>query len=241
MLHFSGRGILLDIEGTTSAVSYVYEVMFPYARSGLDAYLASHWDDAATAAACEQMARDVGCDSLSQDEMRDEAIRLMEGDVKATGLKQLQGLIWEAGFKSGELRAHVFPDVSPALAAWREAGVDLRIYSSGSVHAQKLFFAHSQCGDLLPYISAHYDTTTGPKREAQSYQRIADDWTLGNQPAQAAEILFLSDVVAELDAAQSAGMQTALVAREGNAPVEPGHAHPAITSFDQIVLGEPRS
>lgn len=243
----SVRGVLLDVEGTTSAVAYVYDVMFPYARQRMAEYLDATWGSRPLVEAAEQVARDAGHASLDAwlaaaggcDPKRlvlDEALRLMDADVKATGLKKLQGLVWQAGFESGELRAHVFPDVPPALAAWRNGGVDVRIYSSGSIHAQRLFFGHSEAGDLLPLISGHYDTTTGPKREAASYAQIATDWRL--PPAR---VLFLSDIVAELDAALSAGMQTALVLRPGNTAVEPGHSHRVIESFaDLPPLGSER-
>lgn len=233
-LAFSGRGILLDIEGTTSAVAYVYDVMFPYARRALDAYLADHWDDAVLTPVKKQFAADAGVDEFATSEaLRDEAVRLMDNDVKATGLKQLQGLIWEAGFKSGELRAHVYDDVAPALAAWRAAGLDVRIYSSGSIHAQQLFFGHSEAGDLLPHFTGHYDTTTGPKREEASYAAIVADWGLV-----AEEVLFLSDVTEELDAARTARMQTGLVHRPGNADATPTvPPHTSIGSFEEIVIG----
>lgn len=232
-MQFRGRGVLLDIEGTTSAVAYVYDVMFPYARRALDAYLAEHWGDAALASVKAQFAADAGIEAFaSQEALRDEAVRLMDNDVKATGLKQLQGLIWEAGFKSGELRAHVYDDVAPAIAAWRAAGLDVRIYSSGSIHAQRLFFGHSEAGDLLPHFTGHYDTTTGLKRELASYAAIAADWGLA-----ASEALFLSDVTEELDAARSAGMQTGLVHRPGNAEATPAKPpHPSIDSFDEVAI-----
>ena len=239
------RGILLDIEGTTSSVSFVYDVMFPFVRRELQQYLQSHWDDPALQLACDQIAQDAG--HVSRDEWaaaagaRDhagqqsliatEVTRLMDGDVKATGLKQLQGLIREDGFRSGELRAHVYDDLPPALQAWRARGIDVRIYSSGSVPAQKLFFGHTIAGDLLPLLSGHYDTTTGPKKEARSYQQIAA--AFGMLPA---EILFVSDVVAELDAARTAGMQTALALRAGNAAATAGHGHREIRSFAEIEL-----
>jgi enolase-phosphatase E1 len=219
------RGVLLDIEGTTSAVAYVYDVMFPFARRGIGPYLAEHWGAAALDPVREQFARDAGAASFALWSagvpdpcalVEAEALRLMDGDVKATGLKQLQGLVWEAGFRSGELRAHVYNDVRPALESWRAAGIDLRVYSSGSVHAQRLFFAHSEAGDLGPLISGNYDTTTGPKREASSYAKIASDWGLLPQ-----SILFLSDVTEELTAARKAGLWTALVHRPGNAPASP--------------------
>lgn len=161
----------------------------------------------------------------------DEITRLMDGDLKATGLKQLQGLIWKAGFESGELQAHVYDDVPTALTEWNEEGVDVRIYSSGSVATQKLFFEHTIAGDLLHCFRGHYDTTTGPKKEVASYQQIASAFGL-----HAAELLFISDVVAELDAARSAGLQTALALRPGNADVEPSHGHIEISTFADVKI-----
>ncbi len=155
----------------------------------------------------------------------------MDGDVKATGLKELQGLIWREGYAAARLRSHVYPDVPPALRRWSEAGLDLRIFSSGSVAAQQVFFAHTDAGDLLGLFRGRYDTTTGPKREAESYRRIAAD--AGMQPL---AILFLSDVRQELDAAAEAGMRTALVVRPGNAPVPAGHGHPVVADFGQVDL-----
>ncbi|MEN0111373.1 MAG: acireductone synthase [Planctomycetota bacterium] len=235
------RGVLLDVEGTTSAVSYVYDVMFPFARRNLRAFLAEHGGDAAMDAVKERFAQDTGAASFAEwtagaDDpiavLREEAVRLMDADVKATGLKQLQGLVWQAGFESGELRSHVFPDVPPALRAWRDAGIDLRVYSSGSVHAQRLFFGHTEAGDLTPLFTGHYDTTTGPKREASSYAAIAADWGVP-----AGEVLFLSDVTEELGAARAAGMQTALVNRPGNAaPTTADPPHAAVESFAELFL-----
>ncbi|MCO6047393.1 acireductone synthase [Aeoliella sp. ICT_H6.2] len=231
MINFSGRAILLDVEGTTSAVAYVYDVMFPFASRGLTAYLDANWGSPALAGVREQVANDteVPAAATDRDTFEQEITRLMDSDVKATGLKQLQGLIWEAGFKSGELVAHVFNDVPPALERWHNAGLDLRVYSSGSIHAQKLFFGHTTAGNLLPQFSGHYDTQIGGKRESESYQRIAQDWKVKPE-----DILFLSDVVAELDAAREAGMQTGLCMRPGNADVEPGHGHQELVSFDEI-------
>lgn len=240
-MRFSGKGILLDIEGTTSSVRFVYDVMFPLVRRDLAAFLERQWDDAEVRLACEQMAHDAsrtslevwcGADTIRQREtVQAEVLRLMDGDVKATGLKQLQGLIWRRGFESGELRAHLYPDVPACLRAWRGAGFDLRIYSSGSVQAQHLFFGHTEYGDLLSLFSGHYDTSVGAKREVSSYQKIAVDFELD-----AAEILFLSDVVAELDAALAAGMQTGLCLRPGNANVPPGHGHVEMESFLELEI-----
>jgi enolase-phosphatase E1 len=242
MLEFAGRGILLDIEGTTSSVSFVYDVMFPFARRELGAYLHGHWGETDLNEACELIARDAGHESFAawvgdvngndaRQLVQDEAIRLMDGDVKATGLKQLQGLIWRSGFENGEMQAHVYDDVPSALAAWDAAGIDLRIYSSGSIAAQKLFFGHTVAGNLLHHFGGHYDTTTGPKKEAASYQRIAEKFGI---PAN--ELLFISDVTAELDAASEAGLQTALCIRPGNAEVAKEHGYPELTSFDQVKL-----
>ena len=151
--------------------------------------------------------------------------------IKATGLKQLQGLIWKAGFESGELQAHVYDDVPRALTAWNEAGIDVRIYSSGSIAAQKLFFGHTIVGNLLHCFRGHYDTTIGPKKEAASYEQIAAAFRLP-----APEILFISDVVAELDAAKSVGLQTAMSIRPGNAAVAPSHGHVEIESFAEVTI-----
>lgn len=242
MIEFAGSQFLLDIEGTTSSISFVYDVMFPFARRELAPYLQSHWGEPELDEACELIARDVGFDSFADwresapqtepaDLVQAEIDRLMDGDIKATGLKQLQGLIWKSGFASGEMQAHLYDDVPPALEAWREAGRGICIYSSGSVGAQKLFFGHTLFGDLLSHFDAHFDTTTGPKREAASYTKIAT--ARGQSPG---EFLFLSDVVAELDAAQAAGMQTALLTRPGNPAVEGEHSHGVVSEFGAIRL-----
>jgi enolase-phosphatase E1 len=243
------RGILLDIEGTTSSISFVYDVMFPYVRKHLTFEVLTNWDEPEYIAAWETIARDLGHESLAAwlathrlsrdnplraaDVVCREVIRQMDADLKATGLKQLQGLIWKTGFESGALKAHVYDDVPPALAAWNAAGIDVRIYSSGSVEAQKLFFGHTIAGDLLACFRGHYDTTTGPKKEAESYRRIAADFGLAP-----AEILFASDVVAELDAARAAGLATVLVIRPGNAQGQSssGPPHAQIASFAELAL-----
>ena len=249
MIEFDGRGILLDIEGTTSSIQFVYDVMFPFARRELARYLQEQWDESNLLQACEALAADAGFDSFSQwqkelasaDEtpsptalqqaLVTHVCQLMDQDIKSTGLKTLQGLIWKSGFQSGEMEAHVYPDVTPALQQWKQAGLDLRIYSSGSIAAQKLFFGHSVAGNLLELFSGHYDTTTGAKQETDSYQQIATDFNL---PAN--QILFLSDVIAELDAASQAGLQTGLCQRPGNPPCEASSQHPRITSFEQVQL-----
>ncbi len=241
MIAFSGRGILLDIEGTTSSISFVYEVLFPYVRRELEAFLSAHWGEPAVVAACEQIARDVGAESLAAFSQRapllaprvlisEEVKRLMDADAKTIGLKQLQGLIWKQGYAHGELKSHVFSDVAPALARWAAHGISVRIYSSGSVEAQRAFFAHTEAGSLSHLLHGYYDTAIGPKRSSASYLRIAADMCQAPH-----DILFLSDTLAELDAAREAGLATGLVNRAANTRIS-NTAHPTITEFDQIVL-----
>lgn len=228
--------VLLDIEGTVSPLAYVHATMFPFARERLADFLTANLARPDVAAALAQVATDAAATGLVLPPPVAENLPafcahlhdLMGHDVKATGLKQLQGLIWEGGFRSGELRADLFPDVAPALRAWRTAGAELRIYSSGSVHAQKLFFAHTVDGDLTPLLSDHHDTTIGPKKAAASYAAIAA--AAGRAPE---TILFLSDIVAELDAALAAGLRTALALRPGNPPAPP-HAHPVFSSLFEL-------
>jgi len=236
------RLILLDIEGTVSPLAYVHEVLFPFARAAALRFLTENRGPEVVSA-LEQMARDAGAASFAAwcpyPADSAEAVswivahvhRLMDADAKATGLKQLQGLIWERGFREdGKLRAAIFPDVAPALQTWIESGRQVRIYSSGSIPAQRLFFGHTEAGDLTPLLSGYYDTTTGPKRVAASYAAIATDTAL--PPG---EILFLSDVVEELDAARDAGLGTALALRPGNREAPP-HSHPTFTSFQEFAV-----
>jgi enolase-phosphatase E1 len=234
---FDGRAVLLDVEGTTSSISFVYDVLFAHAKTHAAEFLASHRGDAAVRQVTEGLAAASGLpiDTLAAADgparLALAAIDLMNRDVKDTSLKALQGMIWRSGFESGEIVAHVFDDVPPALAQWADSGLDVRIYSSGSIEAQKLFFAHTAAGDLTRFLRGHYDTTTGPKRETSSYAAIAADMAF--EPRQ---ILFVSDVAAELDAARQAGMATALAVRPGNREVGDLSDHRAISSFAEIVV-----
>jgi len=233
---FDGRGILLDVEGTTSSISFVYDVLFEHAKANVGEFLAARGGDPAIRELARAIAAAAGAGpeaaAVAADPARTAlaAIELMNRDVKETALKTLQGMIWRSGFEAGEIVAHVFDDVPPALAAWADAGLDVRIYSSGSIEAQKLFFGHTSAGDLTPCLRGHYDTTTGPKREADSYRRIAADMDF--EPRQ---VLFVSDVGAELDAARAAGMATALAVRPGNRAAGSVFDHPAVASFAEIV------
>ncbi len=248
MIEFSGSTLLLDIEGTTSSVSFVYDVMFPFVRREIALFLRDHGREKEVRRACAKIASEAktsaasaenipglsaaGADHLAMSEFVErEVLRLMDADIKSTGLKELQGLVWRRGFESGEMQAHVFDDFPPALRAWQAARRRLAIYSSGSVQAQHLFFRHTIVGDLLDFFSAHFDTQIGPKKEAQSYRLISA--ALNTDPQ---DVLFLSDIVVELDAAQAVGFQTALSRRPGNAPIPPGHGHPEFADFSEILL-----
>lgn len=217
--------LLLDIEGTTTSIAFVHDTLFPFARALLPAFLAARWDDPEVASEIALMASD----AATPEAAAQAALALMDRDVKDTGLKALQGRVWADGYASGALRGHVYPDVAPALARLSAAGVRLAIYSSGSVEAQRLLFGHSEAGDLSRHLCAHFDTTTGPKRAAASYEAIA-----GALGCAAGAILFLSDHPAELEAAAEAGLQVAALVRPGNAPLPEGHPFEILTDFTSI-------
>lgn len=226
--------ILTDIEGTTSSISFVKDVLFPYAAEHLPAYVRTHTDDlrsllADTAALSTTDGHPVACDDTEA--LIQVLLDWIAADKKATPLKTLQGLIWQAGYESGAYRAHMYPDATAALRHWHACGLPLYVYSSGSVAAQKLFFAHSEDGDLLPLFSGHFDTAIGGKREAESYRRIAAELQ-SQHGIKAAEILFLSDIKEELDAARAAGLQTAWLVRDEPLPAQP--AHTAVASFSDL-------
>jgi enolase-phosphatase E1 len=247
------RGVLVDIEGTTTAISFVYETLFPYAAARLEATCAGRAAEPRVAAAIALLRAEHAAEPLpsagagggagagrsggaagghaDRQPFGDGAAyarRLMDADSKSTALKELQGLIWEEGYAAGELRGHVFPDVPPALAAWRAAGVRLRVFSSGSRRAQRLLFAHTEHGDLTAHFEGCHDTTTGTKLAAPAYRDIAAAFALP-----AAELLYLSDVAGELDAAAAAGYRTGLLLRPGNRPQTAG-AHPTHHSFAEL-------
>jgi len=226
------RGILLDIEGTTTPIAFVHDVLFSYARQRVRDYLAKHFNEEAVRADIQLMQNEPDSEQFDVDDV-DSIVahvnRLIDLDRKSTGLKSLQGKIWHEGYSDGTLRAQVFADVAPAFARWRVAGLIVSIFSSGSVLAQQLLFAHTEAGDLTPFISHYFDTGVGKKGEAASYRRIAEE--IGIEPG---EVLFVSDVVSELAAAREAGMKTALSIRPGNQPQASPEQHPIIHSFDEI-------
>jgi enolase-phosphatase E1 len=235
------RAIILDIEGTTTPIAFVTTTLFPYARRHLREYLEAGGDGASDAIARlragHQLESDRSAPSWSDgsaDARRDAAIAyvewLMDRDRKSPALKDLQGRIWEEGYRRGELVGEVFPDVPVALERWHRAGIHTGIFSSGSVLAQQLLFRHSSAGDLTRYLRWHFDTAIGAKGEVESYARIASE--VG---AITGEILFVSDSVRELDAARASGMQTRLSERPGNA-VQPKHDHAVVRTFDDIAM-----
>jgi enolase-phosphatase E1 len=221
------KGILLDIEGTTTPISFVYDVLFPYARAHVSESLGAE-DIAALRLSYETDIRNGLLPPAWSDAPVAYVHWLMDQDRKSTALKNLQGKIWLTGYQLGALHGEVFVDVPFALARWHEAGIDIRIYSSGSKLAQRLLFSSTKSGDLTKFLNGYFDTTTGPKIEAESYALIVR--AFGCEPG---EILFVSDVVGELDASRIAGMQAALCIRPGNHPQSPG-THRTISSFEEI-------
>jgi len=220
-------GVLLDIEGTTTPITFVYDVLFPFARRHLAEYL-PHADLTDLQREYDQDVREDNNPPVRSAEPVAYVNWLMDLDRKSTALKSIQGKIWLKGFQNGELRGEVFEDVPPALERWHRDGVDVRIYSSGSVLAQQLLFSTTAAGDLTKFLNGFFDTTTGPKNEAGSYTQIAKSFGIP-----AADILFISDITRELDAARDAAMGTLLCLRPGNHP-QPPHDHRTIHNFEGV-------
>ena len=224
--------ILTDIEGTTSSISFVQDVLFPYARRELPRFVRERGDEPEVRRWLDAVATENG--GLCSDDMIVETLQgWIDQDRKHTALKALQGQLWADGYAQGDYRAHVYADAADALRRWHDAGHALAVYSSGSAPAQRLFFGHSEAGDLAPLFSGFFDTEMGHKRDAASYRRIAQ--ALGRAPG---DILFLSDVVEELDAARDAGLRTVLVDRREDYPQprtgEATHGHARVESFADI-------
>ena len=226
------KAILTDIEGTTSSISFVKDVLFPYARRALPGFVRAHGREPAVRRWLDAVATEHG--AVCGD---DTIVEILQGwidtDRKHTALKALQGLVWADGYRNADFTAHVYEDAARALRAWHAAGIPLYVYSSGSVPAQKLFFGHSDAGDLSPLFSGWFDTEVGGKRDCDSYGRIATAIRLAP-----VDVLFLSDVVEELDAARDAGMATTLVDRREDYP-EPrtgdaANGHPRVEVFSDI-------
>lgn len=236
--------VVLDIEGTTTSIRFVYEVLFPYARQRLRSFLLAHQTEPAVQAdlalvrqqAEADLAAGRGAPQLPDANAPDfidnavaNLIWQMDHDCKTTGLKGLQGRIWRSGYADGEIRGHVYDDVPDALRRLQQASCPVYIYSSGSIAAQKLLFGHSEAGDLLPMLAGHFDTTTGPKKEPQSYTAIAN--AIGCSPQR---VVFGTDNPLEAIAARAAGMQVAVFVRPGNPPLPANHDFVTVTSMDDI-------
>ena len=222
------RAIVTDIEGTTSSISFVRDVLFPYARKRLPAFVETHGDRPEVQHWLHEAAREAGLVEASRQDIIELLLQWIDQDRKSTALKALQGMIWKDGYAASDYRAHMYPEVAARLRGWRADGLRLYVYSSGSVPAQQLFFRYSEAGDLTPLFAGYFDTETGPKREAESYRRIAE--AIGEQPT---HLLFLSDIAEELDAAKEAGFHTGWLVREPQ--VLPDLArHPVFRDFNAI-------
>lgn len=220
------KAIVTDIEGTTSSILFVKDVLFPYARASLADYVRNHLDDPQVKPLLDDVCKEVGSE-LSVEQIIAQLIQWIDEDKKVTPLKSLQGMIWEAGYRQGDFKGHLYPDTAANLKAWKDQGLDLYVYSSGSVYAQKLLFAHTEYGDLTPLFSGYFDTHIGGKKEQQSYDNIAAQLAI---PAN--QLLFLSDIKEELDAAKAAGFETIWLTRD-SVP-DPQAEHRQVDSFDQI-------
>ena len=221
------RAIITDIEGTTSSISYVKEVMFPYSRRRLRSFLEAHWQEDKVKELIigleEKLQRSIDLDTAVRT-----LVEWIDKDLKEPLLKELQGHIWEEGFKSGEIKGHIYEDAYKKLKEWKEQGYRLYVYSSGSVKAQKLFFGNTDYGDLTYLFDGFFDTSVGNKKEKESYLKIAE--LIGLKPE---ECLFLSDTEEELDCARSAGMRTVKVVRDTE---KTDSKHPIVKNFYQITL-----
>jgi enolase-phosphatase E1 len=231
--------ILLDIEGTTTPVEYVFGVLFPFAKTHVEAFVQTHGQEQAVQADLKLLQQEYALDrdrGIAVPEWDENSTTgavpyihyLIEIDRKSTGLKSLQGKIWDRGYRDGTLRSQIFPDVRPAFERWTAMGKQLFIFSSGSVQAQQLLFRYTETGDLTGFLSGYFDTEIGSKKEAESYHKIAQTINVSSD-----RILFISDVADELKAAQAAGMQTLFSIRPGNHSSD-SQGFRAITSFDLV-------
>ncbi len=226
------RAVLCDIEGTIGSISFVKETLFPYSAEHLPKFVWRYRDDPLLAAELDRVASSTYVDRSDPDALIRKLLRWIEQDKKEAPLKTIQGMIWALGYKDGHFQSHVYEDAHRNLARWRETGLGLHIFSSGSVQAQKLYFRYSDHGDMRPLFTGWFDTKTGAKHESTSYDRIAAILDLPPE-----ELLFLSDTPAELDAAAQAGLQTTWIRRPEDTPEELRNAfsnHRIAASFDEV-------
>ena len=229
------KAILTDIEGTTSSIAFVRDVLFPYAAHHLPMFVRAHAQDPVVREQLRAAAQEAGVAENDYPAIIDALQLWIAQDRKVTPLKALQGLLWEHGYRNGDYQAHMYADAAQCLQRWHAEGVPLYVYSSGSVQAQKLFFGFSECGDLTPLFSGYFDTTSGPKQEADSYRRIVAEMGF-----KAAEVLFLSDIAGELDAAKTAGLQTCWLVRPADTTADEkalaATKHAVAKSFLEVVV-----
>jgi enolase-phosphatase E1 len=224
------RAIVTDIEGTTSDIRFVHQVLFPYARERLAPFIRQHQAEAEVAAPLAALRHEIDQPQADIEQLIAALYRFMDEDRKSTALKALQGIIWRSGYHNGDFRGHLYPEVAGQLSAWQQQGLKLYVYSSGSVEAQKLLFGNSDAGDLQPLFSGYFDTHVGAKRETASYRNIANEIGIATD-----ELLFLSDIHQELDAARAAGWHTCQLIRDD---ADAQSQHPQVNRFDHIDLGE---
>jgi enolase-phosphatase E1 len=225
MLEISGVDyILTDIEGTTSDIAFVKNVLFPYSAREMRNYVSTHRSQPIV----KDCLRQTQLESKAHDENGaiEQLLQWIAQDVKHPALKTLQGLIWRQGFEKAIFKSHMYPDVKPSFEKWQAQGLPIGIYSSGSAEAQKLFYKYSESGDLLTFISHHFDLEVGGKREINSYKKISEVLKTKN-------ILFLSDIVEELDAAREAGLKTVHIVREGT---QASDRHSTAQNFKQLKI-----
>ena len=233
------KAIITDIEGTTTAIRFVTDTLFPYATQHLPAFVKSHATDAQVACLLDDVRHSCQMPEASTDACINQLLIWIENDIKATPLKTLQGLIWKKGYQDGTLKGHLYQDAYERLVEWHESDIALFVYSSGSVAAQKLLFRHSTFGDLTPLFTDYFDTHIGHKRESTSYQAILDQIQIPPE-----ETLFLSDITEELDAAKAVGMNTQGLARPEDAipnrdafnPTAFLGEHPTVQNFNDIKI-----
>ncbi len=222
------RAVLTDIEGTTSSIAFVKEVLFPYSKAKIPQFIKERQEDPQVSRLIEEI-RVISGQNLDLQGVIDTLIRWVEEDRKVAPLKEIQGMIWEEGYRRGELKGHVYEDAYERLKEWHKKGIPVYVYSSGSVHAQRLLFSHTQFGDITHLFSGFFDTRVGGKKIESSYRKIAKK--VGLTPE---DILFLSDNPDELEAAHKAGMKVIRVAREGENEMIDGFPHPQVRSFKEI-------
>ncbi len=224
--------IVTDIEGTTSSVGFVKDILFPYAARNLPGFIRANLENRDVMRQLRSMSQYTGISLSDTDALILQLLEWIRDDKKITELKALQGMVWEKGYQQGEYQAHIYPDVPPRLREWFDLGINLYVYSSGSEKAQRLFFRYSDAGDLRLLFAGYFDTTYGPKQDRLSYRNISEAIAL--QPE---TILFLSDIEAELDAARAAGMRTTWLVRPKDSPLDPyklKSVHPVARSFDEV-------